>query len=129
MEGVGDIRGIENVYYCPQSAKNLVGVNYLHSIRFTTVLDDNVTIHDKETDLVMVQYKKYDGIYYISLNDLVNLEKFRSEQNALVNSAIEDKDDLRMLHERTGHVGKSVLVEDCRIRLVTGVNLPRKFYA
>ena len=76
MEGVGDIRGIENVYYCPQSAENLVGVNYLYSMGYTTVLDDNVTIYDKEIDLVMIQYKQINGIYYITLNDLIKLQEF-----------------------------------------------------
>jgi len=106
VEGVGDIRGIENVYYCPQSAENLVGVNYLYSMGYTTVLDDNVTIYDKETDLVMVQYKQINGIYYITLNDLIKLQEFRDERNAQVNAFMEDRDDLKILHERTGHVEK-----------------------
>ena len=56
VEGVGDVKCLENVYFCPQSAENLVGVNHLHAMGYTTVLDGHVTIYDRETDLVMVQY-------------------------------------------------------------------------
>ncbi len=93
------------------------------------MLNGNVTIYDKETDLIMVQYKQFNGIYYITLNDLIKLQEFRNERLAMANSVIEDRDELRILHERTGHVGKSMLVEAYRSRLVTGVHLPRKLYA
>jgi hypothetical protein len=46
-----------------------------------------------------------------------------------MNAAIEEEDELKLLHERTGHVNCSTLVEACRCKLVEGVNLPRKYYS
>jgi hypothetical protein len=46
-----------------------------------------------------------------------------------MNSAIEETDDLKLLHERVGHVNCTTLVEACRCRLVEDVDLPRKYYS
>jgi hypothetical protein len=46
-----------------------------------------------------------------------------------MNSRIEEEDELKLFHKRTGHVDCSTLVEACRCRLVEGVSSPRKYYS
>jgi hypothetical protein len=53
----------------------------------------------------------------------------KSEHELQMKSAIEEEDELKLLHERTGHANCSTLLEACRFRLVEGVNLPTKYYS
>ncbi len=77
----------------------------------------------------MVQSAAINGIYVIYLNELIHLQELKIEKNLKMNSAIEEEDDhLKLLHERTGHVNCTSLVEACRCRLVEGVSLPRKYF-
>ncbi len=46
-----------------------------------------------------------------------------------MNSAIEEQDEWKLLHERTGYVNCSTLVEACRCCFVEVVSLPRKYFA
>lgn len=36
---------------------------------------------------------------------------------------------LQLLHEQTGHANESTLIEACRNRLISGINLHRKMHA
>ncbi len=118
VKGVGDIGALKNAYWCPDSSENLRGVNVLN------------TIVDRETEAAVVQTAAINGIYVIYLNQLILLQELKLEQNMKMNAAIEEEDDLKLLHERTGHVNCStLLVEACRCRLVEGVSLPRKYYS
>jgi hypothetical protein len=93
---------------------------------YMVILDDYCTIVDRETDVTVIQTASINGIYVIYLNQLIQLQELKLEQNLKMNAAIEEEDELKLLHKRTGHVNCSTLVEACRCKLVEGVNLPRK---
>ncbi len=84
---------------------------------------------DRETYVAVVQSAVINGICVIYLNELIHLQELNLEQNLKMNSAIEEKEDeLKLLHERTGYVNCSTLVEACRCHLVDGVSLPPKYF-
>lgn len=68
---------------------------------FTTVLNDKKSRYTIQKPI---------GIYYITLNDLIKLQKVIIERSTLKN-AFKDIDDLKILHELTVHVGKSKLIK------------------
>lgn len=77
----------------------------------------------------MVQTAAINGILIIYLNQLILLQELKLERNLKMNSGIEEEDELKLFHKRTGHVDCSTLVEACRYRLVEGVSSPRKYYS
>jgi hypothetical protein len=129
VKGVGDAGSLKNAYWCPDSSENLCGVNILNDMGYMVILDDYCTIVDKDTDTTVVQTAAINGIYVIYLNQLINLQELKLEQGLKMNSAIEETDELKLLHERLGHINNSTLVEACRCKLVEGIHLPRKYYA
>ncbi len=89
---------------------------------YTVILDDYCTIVDRDTDATVVQTAAINGIYVIYLNQLIHLQELKLEQNLKMNSAVEEEDDLKLLHERTGHVNWSTLIEACRCKLVPSLS-------
>ncbi len=104
VKGVGDVGPLTNAYWCPESSENLVGVNILKEMGYMVILDDFCTIVDKVTDATVVQTAAINGIYVIYLNQLILLQELKLEQNLKMNAAIEEEDELKLLHERTGHI-------------------------
>ncbi len=130
VKGVGDVGPLKSAYWCPDGSENLCAVNIFKEMGYMVILDDYCTIVDQDTDATVVQTAAINEIYVIYLNQLILLQELKFEQNLKMNAAIEeDDDDLKLLHERTGHVSCSRLIEACRCRLVEGVHLPRKYYS
>ncbi len=90
VKGVGDVGPLKNVYWCPDSSENLVGVNDLKDMGYTVILDDFCTIVDRDTDVMVVQTASINGIYLIYLNQPILLQKFKLEQDLKMNSAVEE---------------------------------------
>jgi hypothetical protein len=91
----------------------------LEDIEYMVILDDYCTLVNKVTDATVVQTATINGIYVIYLNQLILLQELKLEQNLKMNAAIEEEDEQKLLHERTGHVNSSTLVEALRCCLVT----------
>jgi hypothetical protein len=80
------------------------------------ILDDYCTIVDRDTDATVVQIAAINGMYVIYLNRLIHLQELKLEQNLKNNCSIEEENELKLLHERTGHVNCSTLIDAYRCR-------------
>lgn len=95
---------------------------------YTCIFDDYLTVIDREKDITLLRSPQINGIYLIKLNELIFLQELKLNETVQMNHVMEGINELDLIHERTGHVGKSILLEACRCKLVNGITLPRKYF-
>ena len=121
IKGTGNAGSFSNVYYAPDTSKNLIDMKSITDKNCTVTFDgDEVIIRNKSTNKTLIKQCNVNGLYPVRLEDLLQLGDDSAGATAEENTV----SDKRILwHKRHGHVNNEKLIESDRRNLVKGINL------
>lgn len=107
---------ITNVLYVPDLKKNLLSEGVIASKGMKIIkMHDHVEIYDCENELVATATRSPNNLYHMLFKTVISLE-----------ANVSSKNDLKMWHERTGHVNLKTLSELSKKGLIEKLDMSDK---
>jgi hypothetical protein len=131
-QGTGSFKGWKEVRVCNDAIKNIIGAGYLRSMGYGLSLlrvPRIVELDTGEETAIDVEYAS-NGMPFASLQDLLHLpnisQRHEEGESEVLFSDNMGEDEVELLHRRTGHYSRSVLLEGYRRMLFIGSGLRRQ---